>query len=413
MKLLVVSQYFWPENFRVNDLVAELVQRGHEVTVLTGVPNYPGGTVFESYQRNPDGFREYAGAHVVRVPLVPRGAGGARLLLNYASFVLTASVLGVWRLRQQQFDVTFVFEPSPVTVGLPAILLGRLKRAPVVFWVLDLWPDTLVAVGVLRSPWVLSLVGWMVRFIYDRCALVLGQSRGFLQHIARYCADVSKIRYFPSWAEDVYAEKEVVPAPEVEYRPDLFNVLFAGNIGEAQDMPAVLDAAEALKEDPRFRWLIVGDGRKSDWLRQEVALRGLEDRVLLLGRYPIDRMPSFYAHADALLVSLKSNPVFSMTIPGKVQSYLLAGVPLLGMLDGEGAKVIRESGAGRVCSAGCGQALADAALEMAALTREERASMGLRGAEYAQREFGRGALMDRLESMFDEVRGRRPEAVTP
>lgn len=407
MRVLVVTQYFWPENFRVNDLVEELVARGHEVTVLTGQPNYPGGKVFDAYRRNPNAYSKYGGARVIRVPLIPRGSGGMRLVLNYASFVLTAATLGVWRLRRQKFDTVFVFGVSPVTVGLPAILLGRLKHAPVVYWVLDLWPESLSAVGIVKSARVLALVGLLVRFIYDRCALVLGQSQGFLKSISNYCSDASRIRYFPSWAEDVYAEHDAQPAPEVAHRPDLFNVLFAGNIGEAQDMPAVLDAAQFLRDDARIRWLIVGDGRKSEWLRQEVVRRGLESSVLLLGRFPMDRMPSFYAHADALLVSLKSDPIFSITIPGKVQSYLMSGVPLLGMLDGEGAAVIRESGAGFVCPAGNGISLAHAVVEMARLSQDGRAAMGAQGVLYAQQEFARRTVMDRLESVFDEVRAQQ------
>ena len=335
MRILVVSQYFWPENFRVNDLVKEWMQRGHEVTVLTGIPNYPAGKVFDAYREQPSAFFEYEGAEIVRVPMLPRGTGGLRLMLNYLSFVLGACIFGPWLLRHKPADVIFVFEPSPVTVGLPAVLLGKMKNAPVVFWALDLWPETLAAIGVIRSPRVLGWVGHMVRFIYNRCALVLGQSRGFLGSIARYCDDKAKIRYFPSWAEDVFTDASVQPAPEVPEWDDGFTVVFAGNIGEAQDMPAVLDTAERLKDNASIRWIIVGDGRKSDWLRSEVARRGLDEQVLLPGRFQVERMPSFYAHADALLVSLKRDPVFSMSIPGKVQSYLLAGIPLLGMLDGE------------------------------------------------------------------------------
>ena len=357
MRILIVSQYFWPENFRINDLTQELIQRGHSVTVLTGIPNYPAGRVFDGYRQNPKAFEQYSGARVWRVPMLARGHGAVRLFLNYLSFVIGACLYGPWRLRGQQADVIFVFEPSPVTVGLPAILLGRIKRTPVVFWALDLWPETLAAIGVVRSPRVLGWVGHLVKFIYERCTLVLGQSRGFLASIAKYCSDAQKIRYFPSWAEEVFNESDLMPAPEVPVLDGVFNVLFAGNIGEAQDLPAVLDAAESLKHNTAIRWLIVGDGRKSDWLLEEVARRGLQGNVLLLGRFPVERMPSFYAHADALLVSLKKDPVFSMTIPGKVQSYLMAGVPLVGMLDGEGAKVITEANAGLVCAAGDGPGL--------------------------------------------------------
>jgi glycosyltransferase involved in cell wall biosynthesis len=403
LRILVVSQYFWPENFRINDLVKEWVQRGHQVTVLTGVPNYPAGRIFEIYREHPKAFGCYEGAQVVRVPMLPRGTGGLRLILNYLSFVLSGILWGAWCLRGVKADLIFVFEPSPVTVGLPAVWLGKLKKAPVVFWVLDLWPETLAAIGVVRSPRVLRWVGHMVRFIYDNCALVLGQSRGFLDCIAKYCSDKRKIHYFPSWAENVFAEDGVRPAPEVPELANGFTVVFAGNIGEAQDVPAVLDAAECLKNNPTIRWIIVGDGRKSDWLLDEVIRRGLQDRVLLPGRFPVERMPSFYARADALLVSLKRDPVFSMTIPGKVQSYLMAGIPLVGMLDGEGAAVIRDAHAGLTCNAGDSVGLATAVLALAAMSPQERQQLGMSGRLYAQKEFGRTQLMDRLETLLVEA----------
>lgn len=386
------------------------MQRGHSVTVLTGIPNYPAGRVFDAYRQNPKAFEHYSGARVWRVPMLARGHGAVRLFLNYLSFVVGACLYGPWRLRGQQADVIFVFEPSPVTVGLPAILLGRIKRAPVVFWALDLWPETLAAIGVVRSPRVLGWVGHLVKFIYERCTLVLGQSRGFLASIAKYCSDTQKIRYFPSWAEEVFNEPDLVPAPEVPVLEGVFNVLFAGNIGEAQDLPAVLEAAESLKDNAAIRWLIVGDGRKSEWLLEEVARRGLQANVLLLGRFPVERMPSFYAHADALLVSLKKDPVFSMTIPGKVQSYLMAGVPLVGMLDGEGAKVITEANAGLVCAAGDAGGLAEAVLQMAAMHVDQRHQLGVNGRAFAQKEFGRSLLMDRLEVLLREAADLYKEA---
>lgn len=410
MKILVVSQYFWPENFRVNDLVQELVRRGHDITVLTGYPNYPNGVVFKNFRDAPSTFSNFSGASICRVPLVARGKGSLRLVLNYLSFMLSAAVLGPLRLRGQNFDVIFAYQPSPVTVGIPAIILGKLKGAPVVFWVLDLWPETLAAVGVVRSRHLLAAIGWLVSFIYNRCELVLGQSKGFIGSIAKYCNDKRKIRYFPSWAEEVYNHDVDQLAPEVPVQEGAFNVLFAGNIGEAQDFPAVLDAAERLKDNSAIRWLIVGDGRMKDWLAQEVIRRGLEKSFLLLGRFPFERMPSFYAHADVLLVSLKEDPVFSLTIPGKIQSYLMAGIPLLGMLNGEGANVISEARAGLVCPAGDSIGLAQAVQKLSAMPQNERLTLGRNGRAYAQQEFDRNTLMDRLESWFDEVSSGGHEA---
>ena len=405
MRILVVSHYFWPENFRVNDLVAELGRRGHEVTVLSGPPNYPEGRVFPQYRREPRRYAVYEGAEVVRVPVVTRGKSRLRLALNYLSAILSGASLGTWRLRGKPFDAIFVFQPSPITTCLPAILIGRLKRAPVLLWVLDLWPETLAAVGVVRSPWLLALIGRVVSFIYRRCDLVLGQSRAFQPNIEKYAGDSSRFRYFPSWAEPLFRASlaAVERAPEVREFQDTFNVLFAGNIGEAQDFPAILDAAEALRHRADIRWLIVGDGRAAEWVRAEIGRRGLEEAVRMLGRHPIERMPAFFRGGDALLVTLKSDPVFAMTIPGKVQTYLATGLPLIGMLDGEGARVIEEAGAGFVCPSGDGRALANRVARLAALPPGERVAMGARGVAYSQREFDRDRLLTQLEHWMREV----------
>ena len=403
MRILVVSQYFWPENFRVNDLVAEWVSRGHRVTVLTGLPNYPDGRVFDSFRADAPRFAEYSGAPVIRVPMLPRGEGGLQLALNYASFALSACVIGAWRLRGRKFDVIFVFEPSPVTVGLPAVLQRRLKRAPLAFWVLDQWPETLVAVGAVRTPWVLSAVGRLVSFIYRRCDLLLAQSRSFIPQIRRYAGPRPRVEYFPSWSDSTPAAGHAAPAPEVPPLPGVFTVLFAGNIGDAQDFPAILDAAEHLKDRPDIRWIIVGDGRRAEWVAAEVQRRGLTERFVLLGRFPLERMPSFFASADALLASLRPDPIFAMTIPGKVQSYLAAGRPLLGMLDGEGAELIGRAGAGLVCRAGDSAGLAANVARLAATPADERAAMAARATELSASEFDRGRLMGRLERWLGEL----------
>jgi glycosyltransferase involved in cell wall biosynthesis len=405
MRVLVVSQYFWPEVFRVNEIVSELSARGHQVTVLTGRPNYPGGQVFEDYQQDPGSFSSYHGAEVVRLPLRPRGTGSLRLLLNYWSFVFWGCLLGPWRLRGRQFDAIFCFETSPITSALPAVLLRRLKRAPLLLWVLDLWPDTLSAVGMVRSSWGLSLVGQLVRFIYKRCDLILAQSRGFFPAIERWSREPDKTRYFPQWGEAAFdGDLGAVPeAPELATHAGSFKLMFAGNIGDAQDFPALLDAADATRHRPDLHWLIVGDGRQAEWVREQIRLRALQDTVFMLGRHPLERMPEFFKGADALIVSLKAEPIFAMTIPGKVSAYLSAGRPILAMIDGEGARVVQESGAGRVAAAGDGRGLAQQALALAALTSSERDAMGERARAYARREFDRGRLINQLDAWLSQL----------
>ena len=398
MRLLVVSQYFWPENFRINDLVGELVRRGHQVTVLTGLPNYPDGQVFSNYLADPEKFLDYEGAEIVRVPLFPRGSGGLRLMLNYFSFTLTATVLGLWKLRGRQFDAIFTCQLSPVTVGLPAAALRKSKNTPMAMWILDLWPDSLQAVGVVKSPYILRQVGNLTKFIYDNCDLILAQSRSFIPKIKNLVKEKTSIEYFPSWSEKIYNQESIDPAPEVEIRKECFNVMFAGNIGDAQDFPAILDAANLLKSNKTIRWLIVGDGRAAPLVTQEIVRRNLQDCVKMLGRHPVERMPSFFKHADALLVSLKDEPIFSMTIPGKIQSYLASGIPIIAMLNGEGADVIKNSHAGLTCDAGDGRGLANIITTMSQMSMKDLKLMGENGLNTSKNEFDRKNLIDKLEN---------------
>nr|WP_217352923.1 glycosyltransferase family 4 protein [Sphingomonas sp. ID1715] len=409
---MIVSQYFWPENFRINDLVEELAGRGHDVTVLTGQPNYPEGHLFPNFRADPKAFRRFGDVPVIRVPIVPRGSSSVRLVLNYLSFAISASVVGVWKLRRQSFDAIFVFQTSPVTAALPAVLLRRLKRAPMLMWILDLWPDTLSAIGVVKSPRLLALVGALVRFIYQRCDRILVQSRAFEPKVAALAGHSDTIRYFPGWAEGVFASggSSPQPAPELAPYANDFKVLFAGNIGEAQDFPAILDAAERLRDRPGLRWIVVGDGRAAPQVRAEIARRRLEEKVILLGRHPLERMPSFFASADALLVTLRKEPIWSMTIPGKVQSYLAAGKPLLAMLDGEGGRVITEAQAGLVAPAGDGGALATNVEQLMAADGGIRSQMGRNGLRYGRREFDRESLVDSLEAWIGECHSARSPA---
>ena len=405
MHILVVTQYFWPENFRINDLCAELISRGHEVTILTGRPNYPDGHVFDDYRNDPGKFSQYEGCEVIRVPMSARGRGNSiKLMMNYFSYAFSASFFGAWKLRQRQFDVIFVFEPSPITVGLPAIFLKKLKKLPVVFWVLDLWPETLESMGVVKSKGILKVVGKLVSFIYNRCDLILGQSKAFFEGISRYSQDASKIKYFPSWSESVFFKTSTSPVKEIEKFGDTFKILFAGNIGEAQDFSSILQAAEVLKVNQvNAKLFIVGDGRALDWVKAEVINRKLNDYIYLLGRHPLETMPAFYSSVDALLVTLKESPVFTMTIPGKVQSYMAAGKPILSMLSGEGSRIIEEAECGYVTNSGDYEQLVENIVRMSKLNHDELGILGKNAKTYSDREFDRDRLISQLESWFAEL----------
>lgn len=403
MNILVVSQYFWPENFRINDLCLGLAERGNKVTVLTGMPNYPEGRLYRGYGLQGPWREMHRGISVVRVPMVTRGEGSrARLALNYVTFALLASVLGPLRLREA-FDAVLVYEPSPITVGIPAAVMRRLRGAPMLFWVQDLWPESLRATGAVKSAWVLRAVGRLVRWIYTRSDLVLVQSRAFRAPVESAGVTADRIRYFPNSAERIEVSDTAHAPPVLREIPEGFRILFAGNIGVAQDFATILRAAEIARTQADLRWLIVGDGRQRDWVAGEISRRKLGDSVLLLGRYPVETMPAFYAAADALLVTLRRDPIFALTIPSKLQSYLAAGKPVLAALEGEGAAILQEAGAGVATPPERPELLAREAIRLSRLPAEDRAAMGERGRDYYERHFARERLLDQLEGWLREA----------
>ncbi len=400
MNILVVTQYFWPENFKINDFAVGLVSRGHNVTVLTTLPNYPGGSIYKEFSSNPRGFDSYKGVNIVRVPAFPRFKGNAFLLLSYLSFTFSASILGPWKLRKKKVDVVFTNQLSPVTIGLIGAELAWIKNAPMAMWVLDLWPDTLHAVGVIRSQKVLSLVTKLVAFIYSQCDLILSQSNGFIPKIRNLAGPDISIEYFPSWSEKLFYERSIVYAPEITSSKNIFNIMFAGNIGEAQDFECILVAAALLKDQENIRWLIIGSGRKFSWVQSKIESLNLSNQIQLFGQYPVERMPEFYIHADAMLVTLAKEEIFSMTIPDKLQSYLAAGLPIIGALDGEGAEVIRIADAGFTCSAGDAIGLATAVKKMSELSASERKDFGKNALKYSQCFFDRDVAIERAERLL-------------
>lgn len=405
MNILVVTQYFWPENFRVNDLVEDFVARGHNVTVLTGQPNYPGGKFFSGYGWLGPREETYKGARVLRVPLVARGVNQRiRLCLNYLSFVVFGT-LAVWlRLpRSKQFDTIFVFEISPVTVGIPAIAARAKFKAPIFFWVLDLWPGTLEAVGAVKSRRVLHWVEILVRWIYQHCARILIPSHGFEAEILRCGGRADQLRYLPNWGEPMFDQAQPIQSQHLPNLPVGKRFLYAGNIGEAQDFPTLLDAIEQLKERTDIQWIIIGDGRMAPWVRQEVSRRGLTPIVTLIGQQPLDTMPAYFAAADVLFLALKSDPVFEKTIPGKLQSYLASGKPVLAMLDGEGARVLEESQAGVSVPAGNSAALMHAIEAFAAMPPSALLDMQTKARHYYEAHFARNHVLSQLESWMKEL----------
>ncbi len=404
MKILAVTQYFYPENFKINDLVIQMQKRGHDVTVLTGLPNYPEGRFYSGYGFWGKRTEDYYGAKVIRSLLIPRGkGGGVRLLINYLSFVVFASFAAIFRLRDK-YDVVFVCQLSPITIAIPALVVKRLKSTPVIMWVQDLWPESVSDAGNIHSKLVLKALNSLVQKIYDGCDKLLLSSRGFRKSIKLFKVPDSKISFLPNWAEDLF--KPDVNSEEFEYDgilPEGFRVMFAGNIGEAQDFSSVINAAEKLRDWPDIKWIIIGDGRNKEWASKEVESRKLTETVMFLGRYDMKTMPAFFSRADVMLMTLKKSKIFSRTIPSKLQTYMACGRPILTMVDGEGSSIVEEAGAGLTCGSGESDKLAGNVLKMYNMTLAKRDEFGNNALKYYNEHYSRDVLLDKLEIVMQEL----------
>lgn len=404
LSIAFVSQYFFPEQFSNNGIVEDLVQRGHDVSVVTGVPNYGRKTFFEGYSNGKRRNEIWRGAQVHRAWSVSRGNRKLHLLLNYLTFPLTGSWTALRRIRGRP-DVVFASLTSPIFQALPAIILARIRRAPLVYWVQDIWPESATHTLNLTNPLIVrpltSISGWITR----RADLVLVQSPAFLPMITRFGIPVEQVRVLPNTAPLMYrpltrdeAQEIGIPVSEGQ-----FTIMFAGNIGESQNFDTILAAAEALRERTDLRWLILGSGRDFDRVRDRVAELGLGNNFILMGRYPEETMPDFFAHADVLLVSLKENDIFNLTVPYKVQCYMACGKPILAALAGEGARVVTTSGAGIAVKPGDIEALKSAVLSMMAMTPEVRAEIGAVARAFYEANYGRDLVYGQLEAWLGET----------
>jgi colanic acid biosynthesis glycosyl transferase WcaI len=400
MKILIVSQYFYPENFRINDLAMKLSRRGHEVTVLSGMPNYPEGKISKGYPKFAIRRDLWEGVEIIRVPLIPRQKSrGWQLALNYLSFLISACILSPFLLRGRNFDIIFSPSYSPATANIPAILIKWIKKIPMIMWVQDLWPQSLSATGAVKSLAVLKKIEFMMSWIYYQSNLILIQSSAFKTPITEI-ADVSKkIKFFPNWAEDMF---QPLSQTDNEPLPKGFNVMFAGNLGQAQSLEVITRAAEQLRDQP-VNWIILGDGRQADWLRTEIRCKDLSHCVHQLGRRPMESMPSYFAQADAMLVTLGPDPHVGTTIPGKIQSYLACGRPVIGALDGEGARVIKDSGSGFAVASGDASKLAGVVQLMASYSDFKRNKLGANGLAYYNQYFSSNTLIPMLEAEMKEL----------
>lgn len=396
MKILIVSQYFWPENFKINDIALGLIEKGHEVEIITGKPNYPTGKFYKGYKFWNKRVEFWNNIKIHRSLLIPRGKGKAILLfLNYISF----SIFGSFRILfiHNKFDKIFVFEPSPITVGIPAIIAKYKFSAPIYFWVQDLWPASLSAAGGIKNKHLIYIFNWLTKIIYKHSKKILVQSRAFIPYIIEQGVELNKLVYFPNSTENFYQFKH--PDANILSRmPSGFKILFAGNIGEAQSFDTLLTSAKMLKDQNILvNWLILGDGRYKNYVESKIKEFGLSDNFLLLGSFQSNLMPDYFSCADVLLVSLKKDPIFSLTIPSKIQSYLACGKPIIASIDGEGSRIIEEAKAGFTSKAEDPLDLTAAIKKALSLSNKELIQLGINSRKYFEDQFEREQLLNKLE----------------
>ncbi|ELC8451270.1 glycosyltransferase family 4 protein [Clostridium perfringens] len=392
MKILVVTQYFWPEEFRINDICKGLKEAGHDVEVLTGLPNYPEGKIYKGYSWFKKGVKEYNGIKIMRVPMIPRGKNSSMMLaLNYVSFMVNASLKAL-TLIGKKYDRVFVFQVSPITSAVPAIILSKLKKIPSYIYIQDLWPETFYSIINIKNKKIRSKMKNICNKIYNSFDKLLIASKGYEDILLKEGFKKEKFEYFPQWAEDFYSEslKKVS-----ENR--IFTVTFAGNIGKAQSVDTIIEAANLAKENKNIKWQIIGDGSEFKNIKYLVKKYSLENTVDLLGRKPAKDMPKYFSSSDGLIVTLKNEEILKVTLPAKVQSYMAAGKPIIAAISGEGSRTIKESKSGLVGEAEDYKALYENVIKLYDMNENERIRIGNNGKEFFKENFTRDKLLNQLE----------------
>lgn len=381
MRILVVCQYYYPEPFRLPDICEEMVRRGHEVAVVTGVPNYPMGEIYEGYRHGERRDETINGVKVHRCYTIGRRHGALYRLLNYYSFALSSTVY-LKRLREE-YDAVFVNQQSPVMMANGAIAYSRKHKKKLVLYCMDLWPESLVTGGIRKGSLIYRFFHRESARVYKNADVLLGTSRSFSDYFAEEFG-ISGVKYLPQYAETIFRPEDCRKEPN-EY----LDLMFAGNVGAAQSVDTILEAARLTAPEKHIRWHIVGDGSESERLRK--MAQGMEN-VIFHGRKPLEEMPQYYAMADAMVVTMQRDPVISLTLPGKVQTYMAAGKPVLGAIDGETRRVIQEADCGLCGPAEDPQLLAKNAREL--WQRQEE--YGRNALIYYETHFAKNGFMEAL-----------------
>lgn len=398
-RILFVCQYFYPETFRGNDVAFHLAEEGHDVHVVTGIPNYPAGKFYSGYGVFKKRHEVIRGVKVTRIPIVPRGEDNKiKLMLNYFSYFIVAGIWMLFHAIRHKYDMVFCQQLSPVMMSAPAILYKKLRKVPLYTWVLDLWPESLTAAGGINNKYILAFFDFFVKKEYKHSDKILISSRSFKDSVLKYGDYEDKVIYYPQWADGVDDVDTEAVLPEL---PDGFKLMFAGAVGEAHGFECTMQATLLTKDFKDIKWIIVGDGRKLDWVRQFVKENGLEDTVFTLGRYPSNTMSRFFEQADVMLVTLNDDPLFKLYAPAKISSYMASSRPIIAVLNGEGSDVIKEANCGWHIPAGDAGTFARLVIELSKRDKSMLREIGANGRVYYDEHFTKKKSLDKLKNIMD------------
>lgn len=401
--ILVVGQYFYPEQFRINDICTQWVKRGYNVNVVTGIPNYPKGKFYEGYGVRKKRQEIYNGINIKRIPQIPRGNNSVMLALNYISFVVSGFF---WKsLTKEKPDLIFNYETSPITQALPGIWLAKNRNIPFFIYITDLWPDNLQVVTGIESKIIIKPIEKICNYIYKNSDKIFTSSETFLNTLKLRGVPEEKLYFWPQYAEDFYKviEKENANVNEIP-QDGKFNIVFAGNIGFAQGLEILPKTAELLKNEnlTDVRFCIIGDGRYKDTLLKHIKERNVDDYFYFIEKQPVERIPEFMSVCNAALICLAKSEVFSMTIPSKLQSCMACGIPLIASIDGETQDIIQKSGAGFYCNAADYNGLYEIIKKMINIPKEELYQMGKNARQFFEENYEREILLNKMDSFIND-----------
>lgn len=395
--LLVVSQYFYPETFRINDMCQEWVKRGYRVTVVSGIPNYPMGKFFAGYGWTKKRHEVWNGIDIIRIPLIPRGSSSIGLVANYISFMILGIIAG--KLKDIKADYVFSYEVSPMTQVLAGISFAKKLKVPHYLYVQDLWPENVVAVTGIKSPIIIKPIDKLVDYIYKNSNEIFATSPSFVDAICNRKKSVprEKVHYWPQYAEEFYCPMEKKVVPEI---PDdgSFKVIFTGNIGMAQGLQILPKTAELLKYE-NIKFVMVGDGRYLEGFNKEVQNIGVEDKFVMIPHQPAERIPELLSACDVAFLSFQNAELWTMTIPAKLQSYMACGMPIIASAQGETKRVIENAECGVCAPIGDAKALAEA---IKRLKDDDLIEMGKKSRKYFEKEFLKQKLMNEMDTYFNK-----------